>query len=208
MTAIRIFAVFSIFLFIHNASSAQIETTSTLEATDDNPYRNLTHSLGFGIVGGGEMTQYGFLAMPGLGYKYFTKSGAFRVMVGGIIDSRTDSWAGGSSSYGQNAINVHAGYQYHVMLGRFMPILGVDAHAGNYESFNNYDNGYNKESSLTIGISPNLGLEFWIRPTSLPSVHSWLRFTFKEQCILGTLMSLRAFWRVSKIGKAFSERFD
>ena len=110
------------------------------------------------------MTQYGFLAMPGLGYKYFTKSGAFRVMVGGIIDSRTDSWAGGSSSYGQNAINVHAGYQYHVMLGRFMPILGVDAHAGNYESFNNYDNGYNKESSLTIGISPNLGLEFWISP--------------------------------------------
>jgi len=58
---------------------AQIEESavSPIPQADEDRYRNLDNSVGFGIVGGGELMG-GMYPMPGLGYKRYTKEGAFR----------------------------------------------------------------------------------------------------------------------------------
>lgn len=150
-------------LFVAQLAFAQIEqaTEASPEVQEEDRFRNLRHSVGFGIVGGGE-TSGKFFPMPGLGYKYYTDEGAFRVMVGGLINTNTSDGGWGFSSYDESAFNVHLGYQYHVMLGRFMPIIGVDLAAGVYERKASGPNYLEKQKNAVFGLSPNVGLELFI----------------------------------------------
>lgn len=145
------------------STSAQIEESpvSPVPQAEEDRYRNLDNSVGFGIVGGGELMG-GIYPMPGLGYKRYIKEGAFRVMIGGIVNTNTQNGQWGSSNYDETAFSARVGYQYHVIVGRFMPIIGVDLAGGYYQMKQMGFNQENETRNTTIGLSPNVGLEFFI----------------------------------------------
>lgn len=147
-------------LFAVSTSFAQLEMTPAAE-DDDDAYRSLKNSFGFGIVGGGELRN-NIWPMPGLGYKHYMKDGAFRVMVGGIVNNNINSGGGWSSANNEAGANIRVGYQYHVLIGRFMPIIGVDIAGGYYERENSWSGFEEITRNSLVGISPNLGLEFWV----------------------------------------------
>jgi len=108
--------------YIHTSHAQIVEEGNT---SIDSPYRTLKHEVGFGIVGGGDVRQM-LWALPGVTYRYFLPQGAIRVLVGGTLNQ--NSYAGGSDQlYGFVG---RVGYQYHVMLGRFMPRIGCDLSGG------------------------------------------------------------------------------
>jgi len=157
----------ALFIGMSVSAFAQLETTETEPTSSQDRFRYLKHSVGFGIVGGGELrSNYRgpFWPMPGLGYKYHTENGAFRVMVGGIYNSSVSGGWGWGSNYSEGGFNGRIGYQYHVMVGRFMPIIGVDLAGGYSEYTSSWETGKEEYTTMVFGISPNLGFEFWITP--------------------------------------------
>jgi len=95
---------------------------SLAQDSSDSPYRVYKNEFSFGLLQGGELAQNGFLAMPRVGYKRFIRNGAIRLITGGTISIPSDSY----SNKSEGSISLRVGYQYHVMLGRFMPVLGMD----------------------------------------------------------------------------------
>jgi len=127
----------------------------------DKGFRTLNNSVGFGVVGGGELRNQTYI-MPALGYKRFVKDGAIRVLVGGNVNTNSSSNGVSTSTGNETAFNARIGYQYHVLLGRFMPTIGCDIAGGYYEVKNKNSMYKNSESVMMGGLSPNVGLEFWI----------------------------------------------
>ncbi len=136
-------------------------TTASLHAQEgqESPYRIHKNELSFGLLGGGELSQ-NFSSMPSIGYKRFIKDGAIRVITGGTVSSTSDA----NFSENEASTSLRIGYQYHVLLGRFMPILGVDLMGGYFNQ--SYDSGFDSQATVAAmgGLSPNVGLEFWISP--------------------------------------------
>lgn len=137
---------------------------TSAQSNDENPFRTLKNEISFGIMGGGDVRQSPY-PMPGIGYKRFTENGAFRALVGGSINSNSSSSGGWSNVQEEGAFVARIGYQYHVMLGRFMPMIGLDLSGGYYTNeWSNNQFNWEKTENTVVGLSPNLGLEFWISP--------------------------------------------
>lgn len=132
--------------------------------TESNPYRTLKHEVGLGVIGAGDVdVAQMFRPVPGLYYRYFLPNGAIRVLAGGTYNSYSDGYySGQSETYGYV---VRVGYQYHVPIGRWMPRIGADISGGMFhDQYGDPSFDYYKSESMAIGLSPNIGLDFWISP--------------------------------------------
>lgn len=127
-------------------------------------FRDFKNELSFGVLGAGEVRGFGF-AVPALGYRRLVDNGALRLQVGAFLNTQSNSFNGGTTRNEEKAVVLRGGYQYHVMLGRFMPAIGIDAYGGLYESLNSFAGvNSNDVSQWSAGVSPNVGLGFWIVP--------------------------------------------
>lgn len=159
----RTFASFFVLIAVSISSFAQIQETSPI-AEEPSPYRVLKHELGFGIIGGGDVRQ-NFWALPGVTYRYFLPNGAIRVLIGGTLNQNSNNTGGTLYDNSVYGFVSRVGYQYHVMLGRFMPRIGCDVSTGLYnENFNDSWTYESQNTSFVVGLSPNIGMEFWFSP--------------------------------------------
>lgn len=157
------FAALFTFITISISTFAQIAETITTEEIPS-PYRIHKHELGFGIIGGGDVRQ-NFWTLPGLTYRYFLPNGAIRVLVGGTLNQNSNNTGGTVYDNSEYGFVSRIGYQYHVMLGRFMPRIGCDVSTGVYnETFKDSWTYESNNTSFAVGLSPNIGIEFWFSP--------------------------------------------
>ncbi len=158
---------------------AQIEESAPTEV-EPSPYRIYKHELGFGIIGGGDVRQQ-FWALPGLTYRYFLPNGAIRVMVGGTLNQNTTGGGGFTNTNTTYGFVTRVGYQYHVMLGRFMPRIGCDLSGGLFEE--NWNSGTpekNLNRSFAVGLSPTIGMEFWFSPKFSMALDTRFDVSFRD----------------------------
>jgi hypothetical protein len=158
---------------------AQIEESTPTEE-EPSPYRLFKHELGFGIIGGGDVRQQ-FWALPGLTYRYFLPNGAIRVMVGGTLNQNSTGGGGFTNTNTTYGFVSRIGYQYHVMLGRFMPRIGCDVSGGMFEeSWNSGTPEKNANRSFSVGLSPTIGMEFWFSPKFSMAVDTRFDVAFRD----------------------------
>lgn len=150
-------------LMISFSAFAQIAESNPIE-DELSPYRIYKHEVGFGIIGGGDVRQQ-FWTLPGITYRYFLPNGAIRVMLGGTLNQNTTGSLGVSNNNTTYGFVSRVGYQYHVMLGRFMPRIGCDISGGMHEErFSGGLDENNSIQSIAVGLSPTIGMEFWFSP--------------------------------------------
>ncbi|MEX2595658.1 MAG: hypothetical protein WEC59_01920 [Salibacteraceae bacterium] len=175
-TTLTIVTVLLALLAQSPAANAQVEQ----DENDPSRFRQFKNELSFGIVGAGDIRQQ-IWAVPGFNYKYYLKNGAIRVLAGGSYNESSSGGGQGFSQYDtEYGVIVRAGYQYHVPLGRFMPILGCDASFGAYGYEYNYQQNLDKSESTTFGVNPNLGIQFFISPKISLLLDTRIDFSYRQ----------------------------
>ena len=154
-----------------NQSKAESEDTSNFSELKPN-------AISFGYLGAGE-ARNGSWPLPSIAYRRQLKEGYVRVLVGGYFEQQ---YANNRTFEEINSISGKVGYQYRIINTRLSPKVGIDLSGGSF--YRNYiyadNDGYQKESTAYVGLSPNLGLEFWITPAISLSIETRMDFLIRE----------------------------
>lgn len=138
------------------------------------------NGVSIGVMGGGELKNAG-LALPGVGYKRYFKNGGIRLVLGGRIDGESQTDMGITRVTQTGMFSARLGYQYHVTIKNFMPVIGMDGLGGYYLDEYRSTNGEDYLTENTVfGISPNAGIVVWLHPKLSVSLETRFDLTYRQ----------------------------